>query len=698
MPPDAARAFLLLEIPHMPLDFPHVEGLPYQVDIASCTFPVRRLGWVQGGEMGLVVDILRKAASYAVTVAILLCVIFLTFQVLPGDPVSSMLPRNLNEELRQRIIDEMRLDQPIFVQFADYVTDTLTGDFRVSTSVNRMADIQDFIWNHVGNTLALLSTALVGSFMLGALLERLASSGRGRVRPLVIHGLSLGLLFIPAISLSMFFLMANVELDLGLPLRGDGTAPGESGEFDLSSVAEAAFLPVLTAVLSTMGLAVLILREGRMRSPGGCPERGECLRAFTDGLVRLRPFAHFHVAWTMSVVLMVDIVFSYGGLGKVMWDALMNLDFPVVMAVSFIAPMMVIAASSLISLALYLLSGRPARESLNDWGRRDPASASNTKVTSAERWALEGWTLSASRRFRSSRVAMSAAVLLLALIIVGILAPVLAPVPDPADHEYFEPNVLVDGWVNPLPPSLDKSPYTDLLHLLGTDHIGRDVLSMWLFALRDAVLTTLVLMAAALAIGTLIGYVAAHTADIEGSFARIADFLLTPFARVAVATPLIVLIAARLIAVWSSTNSSLLTVGTITALGAFYAWAWLLIVRPVRAEARSGTDGVARAPAPPLLLSEALFVAKFAVPFVLATRFSAAAIGLGPPNGMDFGSMVEMSLNWGVYISGDWHLILPPLLGMVLVCATAFVLLDRAEHSVRMALCQTAKEADRVPA
>lgn len=632
--------------------------------------------------MSLVLDVMRKAASFAMSVLILLCIVFLTFNVLAGDPVVRMFPHDGNQELRERIIDEMRLDQPLFVQFIDYIADTLTGDFRVSTGVWPMTDIQDLIWDQVGNTLALLAIALLGSFGLGALLEWFALGGRGRARALLVHGLSLVLVFIPAFSLAMFVIMANVELGLGLPIRGDGTLYPHRGDIDLVSVAESAVLPVLTIILSSVGLAVLVIREGARKAGRDRLGKSSSFRTLADGLVRLRPFAHLHVAWTMAVVLVVDIAFNYGGLGSTMWHALNYFDTPVMMAVSFITPVIVIAASALISLSIHLLSGRPARESLDDWGRGDPVPVNGTPTAFAEGPSSGGWASSVYRSFRSSAMGMAAAIALLALMVVGALAPVLAPVSDPLSYENFEPNSFPD-WVNPLPPSFDRSPYTDMLHLLGTDPVGRDVLSVWLLALRDAALLTAVLMAATAIIGMLIGVVTTKTVVLSGLSARLVDFLLTPFARVAVATPLVLLIVARLAALRTTTSSDLLVSGTLTTVFVFYIWAWLLIARPVRAMAKAagrmaGTDRVL-----PSLVAESLSVSKFAVPLILATRFSAAAVGLSPANSADFGSMVELSFSYSAYLTGDWHLVVPPLVGMLLICATAFVFLDRAEHVVR---------------
>ena len=616
-----------------------------------------------GGGTSLVFDILRKAASFALAVMLLLTVIFVTFNVMPGDPLLVFIPKSpgFGDELYEKIIDEMRLEEPLYVQFADYIIDTLTGDFRVSSSTLRGADIQDFIWDRAGNTLTLLSLGLLGSFIFGTAFERLAIGGRGKIRPLLIHGLSLALLFIPAFSLALFMLMANVELGLGLPLRGDGTLYVGGQDVDPASVLESAVLPVLTVVLSSIGLLVLFLREGIYRSGRNIVRRDSRLASLASGLVRVKPLVHFHVAWTMCVVIVVDIAFSYGGLGHTLWDAMDSRDFPVLMAVSFVIPMMAMAAASVVSGSIHPLSGRPLREVLNDWGRRDAVQPLRTSVTSSQGAYSKDWTSAAWQSFRHLRVGMFALVMLVILMVVGALAPLLAP-------SY------------PLEITTDRNQGPSGDHLLGTDILGRDVFSMWLLALRDAVLVMLALMVGCLAIGLLIGFIATETISKDGLLERVADFFLTPVARVAVVTPLLVVVVVRTIVLGGS------ELNILASLAAFYAWAWLVIVRPIRAHMRTSDRGEGpRRMMAPALVAESLSAAKFAVPLIIATRFSLAAVGLGVPGSLDFGSMVETSFQYSAFITGDWHLILPPLAGMVLVCATSFVFLDRAEHAARSA-------------
>ncbi len=622
---------------------------------------------------GMVMGIVKKVASIALAVWLLVSLNFAAFYIGQGDPMVWMVPKTGDYELKEMIIDEARLDESILVQYLDYILDTFTGDFRVSTSAYKGVQIQDFIWDNAGNTLALLSLGLVGSLALGAALQIAVGRRRAGARSALMHGLSLLLLSVPVFSLSLMVMWAMVQLDVGLPLRGDGTStPYDEG--DLLSVAEHMILPVSLVTLSSAGLASLLVREG-LRSAGatGAPLKG-WMQAFATGLVRLRPAPHFFVAWTMAVVLLVDVAFNYDGLGTRMLTALYNIDFPLLMAVVFITSMITMATSLLMSACLHLVAGRRFADSLSDWGRREPAETAPVPASTIRRdWSDAAWSW-----FRSSAAGMAALVVLVVIIVLGVLAPVIAPAPDPSSLEYLEPDYYPD-WRNPLPPSLEPSPYSEMTHYLGTDPVGRDVLSLWLFGARDAGFLAAALVLGTIAIGLAIGALASETADISGRASRAADFLLTAGGRAMVAIPLPLFIAARFV------TQNDISLAPVFLLLAFYAWAWFLIARPVRAATRRAKGLVSRSVWLPSSLAESLSVAKFAVPIAFLVQFQLYAIGLGSGADMTWGRLMDTAYSYDAFMTGDWHLILPPLVGVTVVCAAAFVLLDRAEHAVRAA-------------
>mgnify|MGYP001056956747 FL=1 len=615
---------------------------------------------MEGGWSQVALSVLRKAVSIALAIWLLLSINFLAFYVQLGDPTEWMWPRIPgNEEVIQRIIDEARLDESLIVQYVDYMVDTVTGGFRIATSFWRGADIQDFIWRYAGRTAALLTLSLVGSLALGAAIEVAAGRRLGGLRSGLAHGLSLIAMSIPVSALAITTILVNAEFDLGFPFRGMGIPyTGEEGAQFLD-VARAMVLPVLTVTVPCAGLAALMLREGRRRSADGAPPKGTWISSLSSGLAMMRPFLHFYVAWTMAAVLAVEVIFDFAGLGFLMWNAVYNMDTPLLMAALTLMVLMTMAASSVTSLFIHLLGDRRPSEVLRDWGRREPVETHDRAAAPPADVALKAWARSAWRSFKSSAAGVSAAILMGVILVLGALGPFIAPYPDLTDYS----------------PERSTPPSPE--HLLGTDAYGRDVLSLWLFGARDAAVTVAFLVLTTVLVGFAIGLVAWKTTGLGRRTPRAADFLLTAGARAMVAIPLPVFAATRMYL------TRLFEYASEFMVLAFYAWAWVLIARPVRAETRAAGSRARGSQMLPRLLAGALSVAKFAVPLIIVATVVLAFFGFSVYYDYSWADLLESAYRYSAFSLGQWYLILPPIVGIVLVCGGAFVLLDRVEQAVR---------------
>lgn len=638
-----------------------------------------RVSGRRSGQITLtVLDVVGKIASIAVTVFIIMSVIFVTFMVMQGDPHLYMVPKGMSYDLNERIVEEMRLDEPLFVQFADYLIDTLTGDFRISTAVAVGSDVQDFIWSSARDSVVLLSFGLLCSLAIATALELYVSRRDRRGPSIVVHAISLMFMSVPAFVLALTVLYLNANLDLGLPLFGDGTTTHQGDDVQVITLVKHAILPVLTVVLLSAGFAVILLREGvRVSRRNGNVDK-TTLRSLATGMVAVRPMMHFHVAWTMSVVMAVDMVFAYGGLGRLLFDAVVRRDYPTLMAALFLSSIIVLAAGVIVSAAVHVIARSRNDFAFSDWGRRVPREAKEALAVARERASWQSWFVSLWKGYRASVAGLAAIVILVIFTVLGVLAPLLSTVPDPMNMDNAEPSLSLD-WSNPLPPSLDPSPYTDLMHPLGTDRLGRDVYSMWLYSARDAVATALILLIGSVAVGLVVGLLAVSTVFITGFPARLLDFIFTIGARAAIALPITAFVVVRMMMF----EAEDMVFAIPMLLVAFYAWAWMLVLRPVRRTSMSASGSVSGAWMTPPVVAETLSVAKFAVPLLLIAYFSLFMTGYRTPGDLTWSITLYDAYTGSAFLSGDWFLIFPPMFGMSLMVISLFAALDTAESVVR---------------
>jgi peptide/nickel transport system permease protein len=270
--------------------------------------------------------------------------------------------------------------------------------------------------------------------------------------------------------------------------------------------------------------------------------------------------------------------------------------------------------------------------------------------------------------FKANRIGMTGFVALVIFIVVAIFAPWMSTVQNPNNPDNAEPVILVDDWINPLPPSMTPSPYTDLLHPLGTDHKGGDIYSMTLYGARASLYVGLVATAISALLGAVIGLAA-------GYFGRATDEVLmraTDFFLVLPWFPLMIVMMAILgrefvwvifvigITSWPSTarivRSQVLTVKERQFIE--------------RARAVGAGDGhiISKHIMPnvmPLIFANTVLLISLAI----FSESFLSFFGLGDPTVISWGGMLEGAYQFGAFYKGAWWYILPPglcILAMVL--------------------------------
>jgi peptide/nickel transport system permease protein len=275
--------------------------------------------------------------------------------------------------------------------------------------------------------------------------------------------------------------------------------------------------------------------------------------------------------------------------------------------------------------------------------------------------------------FKANRLGFSGLLVLLMFVAMAILAPVLSTVPNPDKHQ--EPNVPnpIDPQnltlqQNPLPPSLKKSIYTGWVHPLGTDHKGQDIYSLTLYGSRASLIVGLVATAISVILGALIGLGA-------GYFGKITDEVLmrvTDFFLVLPWFPLMIVMMAILgqkflwvvvvigITSWPSTarivRSQVLTVKERQFI--------------VRAQAIGASDGhIIRIHILPNVLPLIFANTVLLIAIAIFSESFLDFFGLGDPNVISWGAMLESAYQQEAFKGGAWWWIGAPgaaIVGMVL--------------------------------
>jgi len=217
--------------------------------------------------------LLRKAAYVILTVFLISALNFFIFQILPGDPTRVLLPRGgssnqAGESLRQELLHQWGLDQPIPTRFVIYLSNLLRGNFGTSITYRPGIAAMDVIAPRLATTLALVGLATAVTMWLGIILGRVSGWRRGRRTDVLITMTTLFGYSMPSFWVSLVLIFAfAVELNL-FPVHGE-ISPDYGTLDPLSKVLDRLYhlvLPVLTFAITNIAWFSMTLRNSNVKT------------------------------------------------------------------------------------------------------------------------------------------------------------------------------------------------------------------------------------------------------------------------------------------------------------------------------------------------------------------------------------------------------------------------------------------------
>ena len=264
-----------------------------------------------------------------------------------------------------------RLDRPVWEQYLGYFTGVVRGD--LGRSVRYRAPVTDVLADRLPWTLALVIPALILKAVIGTGLGALAAWKRGSGRDL---GLLTGMLALdrcPAFWTGMI-LISVFAVQLGW-LPSFGAMPLGSSADGLTLAIEIGrrlILPVTTITLATVGAIFLLARASMLTTLGedyvlmahakGLPERTVLLHALRNALLPIYTSLTLSLGVLASGAVVVETVFSYPGLGRVVYEGVLARDYPLLQGAFLLVTVGVVGANLLADLTYPLLDPRVRRQ------------------------------------------------------------------------------------------------------------------------------------------------------------------------------------------------------------------------------------------------------------------------------------------------------------------------------------------------
>jgi len=299
--------------------------------------------------------IATRVRNYLAAFAAILVVNFAIPRVMPGDPTTRFVGPGFTEEARQELLREFGLTQPLWEQFFLYLTNTLTGDFGVSFA-RYPTPVMELIVQRLPRTLYLMGASVTISVVLGIPLGAIAAWKFGDRQDLVITQSSLLFRSIPTFWLAILLAFLFGYVVPLFPISGatsNATHPSFISYF--MDLTYHTFLPVVTMsayflagyTFLMRGSLLDILPENyiKIAESKGLSERqvlfGHAVApAFPPVLTQLG----FQIGRLAGGAVLVETVFSYPGMGQLMFESVLARDYPVIQATFFFLAVMVLGS------------------------------------------------------------------------------------------------------------------------------------------------------------------------------------------------------------------------------------------------------------------------------------------------------------------------------------------------------------------
>jgi len=316
--------------------------------------------------MELLKYIRQRLIQVLIIFFVIMTVLFLLFRLAPGDPVSRMIDPDMTPEDSARLISQLGLDQPLWMQYLYYLKNFFSGNFGYSFHYGQ--PVVQIIKNRLPNTILLFTTAVILSALVGIFLGKIASWHKGKKTDTL---LSFGALFthtvfIPWLALILIWVFGY---KLGwFPINGMISEeiwldPNAGLWIKSLDVLYHMILPLSTLFLIYFGSYLMIMRSSMLETL----KEDYILTARAKGLEEkvirnhhAAPNAALPVVTSVGLSLafsinggaLTETVFSWPGIGRELVFSVSNNDYPLAQA-SFLLIATVVLLSNLIVDILY---------------------------------------------------------------------------------------------------------------------------------------------------------------------------------------------------------------------------------------------------------------------------------------------------------------------------------------------------------
>ena len=281
--------------------------------------------------------LLKRVGFIAVILLIVSFVVFAVTQILPGNAAQMILGEFALPEQLEALERQFGLDDPWFVQYGRWLGGLLTGDW--GTSMVMRQPVLPLVLDALSRSLVLAGLSLLAVTFIAIPMGVFAAARRGKAADTGISVVSYIGVSLPEFVTATLLLVFLTRPEVGLFPAGGYTPPGE----DLGRFLSHLVLPVATLIIilmahisrQTRSEMVDVLQHDYIRTATlkGLPRRTVLVKhALRNALLPTITVIALDVGYLIGGIIVVEEVFAYPGLGRLLVFAMQNRDLPLIQA------------------------------------------------------------------------------------------------------------------------------------------------------------------------------------------------------------------------------------------------------------------------------------------------------------------------------------------------------------------------------
>lgn len=306
--------------------------------------------------------IVKKALTLVGTLLLVSFIAFLLFQIVPGDPVTSMLGTEYSEERAESLREELGINKPVIVRYVNWLTDFVKGDFGISYKykmpVSRL--ISDKIPVTMYLAVITLIVIVIISIPLGVFMARFGHRKVSKIFDIVNQSV---------MAVPSFFLGIMITIIFGLVLKWFTPGKYVSYRDDFNGFIMYLIPAAFAVAIPKIAMMIKFLKNSLIRemdsdyvrtaySKGAGENRVLFCHVLRNGLMPAITLLGMIIAEIMAGSIVVEQVFNLPGLSAILVSSVSTRDYPVVQAIVVYIAFVVIITNCIVDILYHIIDPR----------------------------------------------------------------------------------------------------------------------------------------------------------------------------------------------------------------------------------------------------------------------------------------------------------------------------------------------------